>query len=340
MYTLPMRFKKTLGIDLGTVNTRVVLPEKGIIYEAPTIIAFDKLAKKIITVGEGAEEMLGKTPTDIEIIRPIRNSVLSNYRAAEAMLRYLISLGVGKVSFVKPNVVISVPSNITSVEKRALEEAALNAGAGEVYLFPSSLLGALGSGLEIHKPFGNMVVNMGGGTTETAVLSYNGVVVANASKQASLSLNEALMNYFKKIYGIIIGETMADKIKINLCSAIVVDTQREMEVRGRDATTGMPRSLNVKTNDVYDAIKPLLNQIVISIRSVLEHTPPELSSDIVDTGIIVCGGGVLLDNFTKLLTKALGIPVVIAENPELCTALGIKKILENFETYGYKGRIK
>jgi rod shape-determining protein MreB len=283
--------------------------------------------------------MLGKTPVDIDIVRPLKNSVLSNYRAAEQLLKYLIGFGTSKVSFVKPDVVLSVPSVITSVEKRALEEAALNAGAGEVYLFPSSYLGALGSGLDIEKPFGNMIVNMGGGTTETAVLSLNGIVISNSSKQASLALNEALVNYFKKIYGLIIGEMMAEKIKTNLCSAIVVDNQKELEVRGRDATTGMPRNIVVKTNDLHEAIKPVLNQIIISIRSVLERTPPELSSDIVDTGIVVCGGGVLLDNFTNLLVKALGIPVVIAESPEHCTAIGIKKIIENMEQYGYKGRI-
>ncbi len=334
-----MRFKKILGIDLGSVKSRVIVPQKGIIYEQSTIIAFDKLSKQIITVGDGAEEMLGKTPVDIDIVRPLKNSVLSNYRAAESLLKYLIGFGTSKVSFVKPDVVLSVPSIITSVEKRALEEAALNAGAGEVYLFPSSYLGALGSGLDIEKPFGNMVVNMGGGTTETAVLSLNGIVMSSSSKQASLALNESLLNYFKKIYGLIIGEMMTEKIKTKLCSAILVDVQKEMEVRGRDATTGMPRTLTIKTNDLHEAIKPVLNQIILSIRSVLEKTPPELSSDIVDTGIVICGGGVLLDNFSNLLVKALGIPVVTADNAEHCTALGIKKIIENMEMYGYKGRI-
>lgn len=335
-----MKLKKAIGIDLGTVKSRIILPQKGVVYEQPTILAIDKVSKKIITVGEGAEEMLGKTPVDIDIIRPIKNSVLSNYRAAESLLKHLITQGTGRVSFVKPDVVLSVPSVITSVEKRALEEAALSAGAGEVYLYPSSYLGALGTGVEIEKPFGNMVVNMGGGTTETAVLSLNGIVISNSSKQASLAINEALVSYFKKIYGLIIGEMMAERIKVKLCSAVIVSDQREMEVRGRDATTGMPRTLTVRTNDLNEAIKPVLNQIVLSIRSVLEKTPPELSSDIVDIGLVVCGGGVLLDNFTTLLVKALGIPVVIAENPSHCTALGIKRILENFEIYGYKGRIK
>jgi rod shape-determining protein MreB and related proteins len=333
-----MKFKKNIGIDLGTVKTRLILAEKGIIYEQPTIIATDKLSKKIIAVGDEAEEMVGKTPTDIEITRPIKNSVLLNYRATESLFRHLITTGAGRVSFVKPNVILSVPSVITSVEKRALEEAALNAGAGEVYLYPSSFLSALGAELMIDRPFGNMIVNMGGGTTETAIISLNGIVTSSSSKFASLSINEALINYFRKIYGLIIGEVMAEKIKTKITSAIIVDEQKELEVRGRDATTGMPRNIMIKTNDVYEAVKPILNEIVLSVRSVLEKALPELSSDIVDTGIVVCGGGVLLDKFSNLLVKALGIPVVMAENPQHATALGIKKILEDFERYGYKGK--
>jgi rod shape-determining protein MreB and related proteins len=333
-----MKFRKTIGIDLGTVKSRVVLPDTGIIYEQPTIIAIDKISKNIITVGEGAEEMLGKTPTDIDIVRPIKNGVLANYRASESLFKYLIGLGVGKISFVKPNVVLNVPSVISSVEKRALEEAVLNAGAGEVFFYPSSYLSALGTDLDITKPFGNMVVNIGGGTTETAILSLNGIVISNSAKEASLSINESLTNYFKKFYGLIIGETMAEKIKTSLSSAIIIDNQKELEVRGRDATTGMPRNITVKTNDVHEAIKPNLNAIILSIRSVLEKTPPELSSDVVDTGIVMCGGGVLLDRFTDLCVKALGIPVVTAEDPTHCVAMGIHKITKNFEQYGYKGR--
>jgi rod shape-determining protein MreB and related proteins len=334
-----MRFKKNIGIDLGTYQSRVVVPERGVIYEQPTIIAFDKIAKRIISVGHEAEEMLGKTPVDIDIIRPIKNSVLLNYRAAEALVKYLITTGVGKVSLVKPNVVLSVPSDITSVEKRALEEAVLNAGAGDVFLFPSSYLSALGSGLDIDRPFGNMIVNMGSGTTETAIISLNGVVISNSSKLASHALNEAIIVYFKKVYGLIIGEAMAEKIKLNVCSAITVETQRELDVRGRDATTGMPRNVLVRTNDMHEAIKSILNQIILSIRSVLEQTPPELSSDVVDTGIVVSGGGVLLDKFPTLLVKALGIPVVTAENPIHATSLGIQKILEDFDKYSYKGKV-
>ncbi|MFW5720640.1 MAG: rod shape-determining protein, partial [Candidatus Dojkabacteria bacterium] len=198
---------------------------------------------------------------------------------------------------------------------------------------------ALGSGLDIDRPFGNMIVNMGSGTTETAIISLNGVVISNSSKLASHALNEAIIVYFKKVYGLIIGEAMAEKIKLNVCSAITVETQRELDVRGRDATTGMPRNVLVRTNDMHEAIKSILNQIILSIRSVLEQTPPELSSDVVDTGIVVSGGGVLLDKFSNLLVKALGIPVVTAENPIHATALGIQKILDDFDRYSYKGKV-
>lgn len=334
-----MFFRKIVGIDLGTVKSRVALPHKGIVFEQPTIIAIEKPTKKIVSVGFSAEEMIGKTPSEIEIIRPIKNSVLSNYRAAELFLRFLINESVGKFSFSKPIVAISVPSAITSVEKRALEEAALNAGAGDVYLFPISYLAALGSGLEIDKPFGNMIVNVGAGTTESAVLSYNGIVVSNSTKIASLSINEAIINYFKKVYGIVIGEAMSEKIKISICSALPVENQKEIEVRGRDAGTGMPKSVIVKTNDLVDVIRPVLSQIILLIRSVLEKTPPELSSDIVDNGIMMSGHGVMLDNINTLFIKALGIPVVTSDNPEHATILGLQKIIENFDAYAYKGKM-
>jgi rod shape-determining protein MreB len=333
-----MFFKKVLAIDFGTVNSRVVDAENGVRFEMPTVIAIEKPTKKIVAVGLQAEEMVGKTPVEIDIIRPIKNSVLSNYRASESLLRYLIHQYSGKITFSKPIVVLAVPSVITSVEKRALEEAALNAGAGEVYLFPTSFLAALGSGLEIHKPLGSMIVNIGAGTTESAVMSYNGIVVSNSTKQASISINDAIINHFKKFYGLIIGEGMSEKIKVIIVSAVPLETEFEIEVRGRDATSGMPMSVIAKTNDIVDAIKPVLSQIIISIRSVLEKTPPELSSDIVDSGIMLSGGGSLLKEFPNLLTKALSIPVVSPEKPEHATALGLQKVLQDFERYAYKGK--
>lgn len=334
-----MFLKKIIGIDFGTTKSRIVLPQKGLIFEQPTIIAIEKPTKKIISVGFSAEEMVGKTPAEIEIVRPVKNSVLSNYRASESFLRFLINESVGRFSLSKPIVVLAVPSVITSVEKRALEEAALNAGASDVYLFPISYLAALGSGMEIEKPFGNMIVNIGGGTTESAVLSFNGIVVSNSTKIASQSINESIINYFKKMYGLVIGEAMSERIKIVICSAISIDNQRELEVRGRDASTGMPKSVMVKTNDLVDAIRPILSQIIMSIRSVLEKTPPELSSDIVDNGIMMAGNGIMLDNLTTLFVKALGIPVVTSDDPEHATALGLQKIIENFETYAYRGKM-
>lgn len=333
-----MFLRKIIGIDFGTTKSRVVLPHKDFIFEQPTIIALEKKTKAVVAVGEGAEEMVGKAPNDIEIIRPLKNSVLANYRASESFLRYLINQSTGRFSLYKPIVVVSVPSLITSVEKRALEEAVINAGASEVYFFPISYLAAIGSNLEIHKPLGNMIVNVGAGTTESAVLSFNGIVVSNSTKTGSIAINDAIINYFKKVYGLIIGENMSEKIKITICSAIPVDKQRSIEVRGRDATTGMPKSVVVHTNDMVDVIKPVISHIILTVRSVLEKTPPELSSDIVDNGIMATGAGIYLDNLTTLMVKALGIPVISSENPELATAYGLKKVIEDFDVYAYKGK--
>lgn len=334
-----MLFRKIIGIDFGTYKSRIILPDKGIIYEESTIVAIDKKTKKMIYVGEDAENMLGKTPVDIDILRPLKNGVLLNYRAAESYLSNLISIAVGKISFTRSTVVMGVPSSISSVEKRALEEAVLNAGARSLLLFPSSYLAALGSELDISKPFGNMIVNIGAGTTESAVMSLNGIVCSNSSKSASFSINEAIINHIKKVYGLLIGELMAEKIKLKIAKAILSEKQEILEVRGRDVSNGMPKNIKLKSNDIYDCIKPVLSQIIQSIRSVLEKTPPELSSDIVDSGIVISGGGAKLDKLNDLLVKALGIPIVFTDEPEYTTAYGIKKIIENFEDLSYRGNL-
>ncbi len=334
-----MFFKKIIGIDLGSYKSRVVISQKGIVLEQTTIIAVDNQTQKLVAVGAEAEEMSGKAPSNITIIRPIKNGVIANYKGTESFLKYLIQESFGKFTFVKPIVIIAVPSSITSVEKRALEEAAINAGASDVFLFPVSFLSALGANLEIHKPLGNMVVNFGAGSTETAVLSFNGIVVSNSIKIGSLAINDALINYFKKVYGLMIGENMSEMVKVKVCSVIPVENQKSIEVRGRDASTGMPKSVLVQTNDLVDAIRPTVTEIILSVRKVLEMTPPELSSDIVDNGIMATGAGIYLDNLLNLMTKALGIPVVIAENPELATAYGIKKVIDNFDNYAYKAKL-
>lgn len=335
-----MIFRKILALDLGTSLTRVILPTTGIVYEEPSIIAYDKKLKKIIHIGNAAQELIGKTPEEIEIIHPIKNSVISHYRSTESMIRFLINSYVGRFSLVKPHVIVAIPSSITSVERRALEEAVLSAGAGEVFLYSSSFLSSIGAGQEIDKPYGNMIVNMGAGSTESAVLSFNGIVVSNSSKQASNSFNESIINYFKKVYGLVIGENMAEKVKLNICSAVIVEKQNELEVRGRDASNGMPKSVKVRTNDMHEAVKPVLSQIIVSIRSVLEKTPPELSSDVVDSGILLAGGGVLFENISELFTKALGIPAVICEDPIHATANGLYKVMSNFDNYAEKGRTR
>lgn len=335
-----MFFKKFIGLDLGTQTTRLVFADKGITLSIPTLIAKEKDTKKVVAIGNDAEELYGKSPNDIEVIRPIKNSVIANFRALESFLKHLFDYSLPGSFLYKPIVIISVPSSINSVEKRALEEAAINAGARDVYLYPTSYLSAVGAGLDIHKPFGNMILNIGAGSTESAVLSFNGIVVYNAVKVGSFSINESLITYIKKIYGLIIGELMSEKIKVQVGSVLTVDNPKQIEVRGRDASTGMPKIITLDTNDIVDAIRPITNQIVMAIRSVLEKTPPELSSDIVDNGIIACGGGIQLNNLDELIKNAIGIPVIKVDSPENTVALGIQKIMQDFDLYSQRGFIK
>lgn len=335
-----MLFKKFIGIDLGSYTTRLIFPNKGIVLSIPTLIAKEKTSKNIVAIGYEADDLYGKAPSDIEVIRPIKNGVISNFKALESFLKYLFEYSLPGSFLYKPIAILSVPSSINSVEKRALEEAATHAGARDVYLYPISYLSAIGAGLDIHKPLGNMIVNIGAGCTESAVLSFNGIVVYNAVKIGSSSINDSIITYIKKIYGLIIGEPMSEKIKIQIASVFPVDKPKHIEVRGRDAGTGMPKVIILDTNDIVDAIKPVANQIVMSIRAVLEKTPPDLSSDIVDNGIIACGGGILLNNMDELIKNAIGIPIIKVDAPENTVSLGIQKIMQDFDTYSQRGFIK
>ena len=335
-----MFFSRLIGIDLGTAYTRIILPERGIVLSIPTLIAQNRDTRKLVAVGYEAEEIVGKTPSDVVLVRPLKNSVVSNFRALETFLKYLIHYALGKFFFLRPTVVISVPSSINSVEKRALEEAVINAGASEVYMYPFSYLSALGSDLDIQKPIGNMIMNFGAGSIESAIISYNGIVVYNSLKVGSLNINELISSYIKRVYGLIIGDPMSERIKTGVVSMLPVDTPKEIEVRGRDAGTGMPKSIILSTNDLLDAVKPIGNQVIFSIKNVLERTPPELSSDIVDNGIVICGGGVLLDNLDNLILNVVAIPVIKVDSPENVVANGIYKIIQNFDYYSQRNFIR
>ena len=320
-----------IGIDLGTSNTVVGVVGKGILFSEPTVVAISVKDKSVLAIGTDAKLMLGKVPGDIEARRPIRQGVIASYKITEIFLHSLIDKVLGRVRFIKPEIMISVPSGITSVEERAVIEAAVQAGAGKVYLIPEPIAAALGAQMPINNSEGNMVVSMGGGTSEIAVISLNGLVTFESRRVAGDSLNESMINYIRKRFNLMIGELMAEKIKISIGSATIVDKPLEMEIRGRDSSTGMPTSIATNTNEVVDGLKPILNQIILSIKNVLEVTPPELSSDIIDRGIVLTGGTALLRNIDDLFTKAINVPAHVVEDP---TNSVIKGILFSLEYIG------
>jgi rod shape-determining protein MreB len=321
-----------IGIDLGTSNTVLGVVGKGIILTEPTVVAISTKDKKVLAIGLEAKGMLGKVPGDIEARRPIRQGVIASYKITEIFLHSLIDKALGRFRFLKPEIMISVPSGITSVEQRAVIEAAVQAGAGKVYLIPEPIAAAIGAQMPISSSEGNMIVNIGGGTCEIAVISLNGLVTFESRRIAGDTLNDSLVSYIRKKYSLLIGEQMAEKIKIEIGSATLVDKPLEMEIRGRDGSTGMPTSITTNTNEIVDGIKPVLNQIILSIKNVLEITPPELSSDIIDRGMVISGGTAKLRNIDDLLTKAINVPAHIVEDPTNAVIKGILTSLENIES--------
>ena len=321
-----------IGIDLGTSNTVLGVVGKGIILTEPTVVAISTKDKKVLAIGVEAKGMLGKVPGDIEARRPIRQGVIASYKITEIFLHSLIDKALGRFRFLKPEIMISVPSGITSVEQRAVIEAAVQAGAGKVYLIPEPIAAAIGAQMPIGSSEGNMIVNIGGGTCEIAVISINGLVTFEFCRVAGDSLNDSLINYIRKKYSLLIGEQMAEKIKIEIGSATLVEKPLEMEIRGRDVSTGMPISINTNTNEIVDGLKPVLNQIILSIKKVLEVTPPELSSDIIDRGMVISGGTAKLRNIDDLFTKAINVPAHIVEDPTNAVIKGILISLENIES--------
>lgn len=319
---------KKIGIDLGTANSIVFIEGEGIVLIEPTVVAIDTNTFTVIAVGQEAKEMLGKTPEHIIAKRPLRNGVIGDSRVTQALLTYFLNktLGIGKI--LKPEVMISVPAGITSVEERAVIKAALGAGARRVSLLPEPILASLGAGLPIHTSTGNMIVNLGGGTAEIAVISLDGIVEFNSLRVAGDALNEAIIAYMRKKRGILIGEQTAESIKVNVGSAMKIEKPKEMSVKGRDVGGGLPKTINVNSNDVAEALKLPLLKIIQAIKSVLEKTPPELAADIIDRGMVMSGGSSMLRNLDKLLTRATGVPAHVAEEPMYCVAKGTGIALE------------
>lgn len=320
-----------IAIDLGTANSLVAVQGKGIVINEPTVVAIDMDSKKVLAVGKDAKNMLGRVPGNIIARRPMQQGVIASYKLTEAMISSMLNRVIGRVRFVKPEVMISVPAGITSVEQRAVIEAAVSAGAGKVYLIPEPIAAAIGADLPISSSAGNMIVNMGGGTSEIAVISMNGIVTYDSKRVAGDSINESIINFIKKQHNLAIGEQMAEQIKIDIGSAQLMDKPLDKHVRGRDMTTGLPHSVQLNSNDLVDPIVAVLNQILGSIKSVLEKTPPELSSDIIDRGMVLSGGTALLRNIDELFTKAIGVPSHVVDEPQLAVINGILESLDHLE---------
>ncbi len=322
---------KQIGIDLGTVNVLVWVKGKGIILQEPSVVAIATHDNKIVAVGSEAREMLGRTPETIEVARPLRDGVIADYVVTEAMLRYFIERVAGRFRLFKPRIAISVPVGVTSVESRAVHDAAIQAGGKEAYLIPEPLAAALGAGMPVDTPTGNLVVDIGGGTSEAAVIAMNGIVEFASVRVGGNRIDEAVMTYVKRKYNLMIGDATAEAVKIGIGSALPMEEEMSMEVRGRDQVSGLPKTIRITSGEVTEAIVEPLSSIVGVVKSVLEKTPPELASDVIDRGVVMTGGGALLRNFHKLLTKETGVPCYVADNPMACVALGAGKALQNYD---------
>lgn len=326
-------FTPKLGIDLGTANTLVYVPGRGVVLNEPSVVAISEIDKRILAVGMEAKEMIGRTPGEIVAYRPLRDGVIADYRVTQAMLRYFISKTLGKFQIFKPEVMVSVPTGVTSTERRAVVEAAVRAGARGAYVVKESVLAAIGAGIPIHEARGNMVVDLGGGTADVAVISLGGVVASTSVKCAGDRLDHAITDYIKKNFNLGIGDKTAEDVKIAIGSAVPMEGELVVNVRGRDFITGLPRVVEIKTNDIVKAIGKELREIIKAIRDVLQETPPELASDIIDRGITMTGGTSLLRNFPELVLRRTGVRAQVAEDPLTAVARGTGIALEHLETY-------
>lgn len=322
---------RDIGIDLGTANIVVTLKGKGVILNEPSVIAIDKETNSIIATGREAKEMLGRTPEKIKAVRPIKDGVIADFTATQMLLKNIIQKVCRRYNISRLRAVVGVPSGITEVEQRAVEESILQAGAREVYLIEEPIAAAIGAGLEIAEPNGNIVVDIGGGTTEVAVISLGGIVVCDSLRIAGDELDEAIENYIKREMNLAIGETSAEEIKINLGCALPLMSIEEMEIRGRDLSTGLPKVLKINSEQVREALEEPIAQIIEVIKVALEKTPPELSSDVMERGIILTGGGALIKNIDKLISQKTGIPVYITEAPLNAVVRGTGRALDDLE---------
>ncbi len=326
-------FTRKIGIDLGTCNSLVFVPKKGVVLQEPSVVAVSLSENRILAVGQAAKEMTGRTPDTIRVYRPLKDGVIADFRVTQAMIRYFIQKVMGRFKFLKPELMIAVPAGITSTERRAVIEAAMNAGAKEAFVAKEPILAAIGAGIPINACSGHLIVDIGGGTAEVAVISLGGIVTCSSVRMAGDKMNLAISDFIKKKYNLAIGEQTAEEIKIKIGTALPEKEERKIAIRGRDLVLGLPRNIKISSNEVCGAIAEILNEIILVIKQVLRDTPPELSADIMDKGMVVSGGGALLRNIDGLIAQSIGIPCFVAEDPLLCVAKGTGVVLENLDIY-------
>ncbi|MCP4482621.1 MAG: rod shape-determining protein [bacterium] len=324
-------FSCDLGMDLGTSNTLVYLKGEGIILKEPSVVAVDTVTKKVLSVGSEAKRMVGRTPTNIIAVRPLRNGVIADFEVTEEMIRYFIRKVSKRKSFLSPRIVIGVPSGITEVERRAVRESAEQAGAREVYLIDEPMAAAIGANIPVNEPTGSMIVDIGGGTTELAIISLGGLVIASSLRVAGDHFDDAILQYFRKKYSLLIGERTAEEVKIIVGSVFPLKEELTMSVKGRDLISGLPKTIEIKSEEVRDALGEPVRSIVEHIKATLEQTPAELSADLIDRGILLSGGGAMLRGFSELITDETDLPAFVAEDTLDCVALGAGKYLEEMD---------
>ncbi|PIZ01002.1 rod shape-determining protein [bacterium (Candidatus Howlettbacteria) CG_4_10_14_0_8_um_filter_40_9] len=323
---------KRIGIDLGTANVLVYVPKRGIVINEPSVIAISD-DNRIMAVGNEAKDMVGRTPDTITAKRPMKDGVIADYRVTEAMIRYFINQVSGGFRLFRPEVMVSVPAGVTSTEKRAVIDATISAGAKQAYIIPEPVAAAIGANIPIDSAAGNLIVDIGGGTTEVAIISLGGIVASNSVRVGGNKLDQSISDYIRKKYGLAIGDRTAEEIKIEIGSAVALEKEKVIEIRGRDMIAGLPKTITVKTNEVVEAMQNELEKIVFAVRQVLEQTPPELASDVIDRGMVMTGGGSLLRNIDKLLTKVTGVPCHVTSDALLCVAKGTGIALEHLDDY-------
>lgn len=328
-----MRFIRKIGIDLGTANILVHIPKEGIIINEPSVVALSVEDNTVVAIGAEARDMLGRTPDTIMAVHPLRDGVIADYRMTEAMLRYFIHRATGGMRFLKPDVMVSVPAGITSTERRAVIDATLRAGARAAYIIKEPVAAAIGAGIAISEPSGNMIIDIGGGTTEIAVISLGGIVASSSVRVAGNKIDAAIQEYIRKKHSLAIGSRAAEDVKMTIGSALPVTESETREVRGRDLISGLPKTISVTSQEITEAIQDQLHEILQAIRGVLQQTPPELSADIGDKGMVISGGGALLKNIDELIHRMTGVPCTIADQPLLCVARGTGIALDHLDEY-------